>query len=137
MFEQIPDHRDAAEQRYLVNSGLLRGHDDAADNHRTAVCDQHLRISFLRVNRGNALNSRDGVVNLVVGYGYIHVDRAVSGDLRCYVEFEYGVNELHRDRVVHDRLDGDLRTLLHRRLLVVLRDHLRLRDQLADAPLPR
>src|SRR5271154_4540802 len=134
MFEQIPDYRDAAKQRYLVYSGLLRGHDNASDNHRTAVCDQHFRIGFLRVNCGNALNSRDGVVNLVVGDGYVHIDRAVSGDLRCYVEFEYSVNELHRNRVVHDRLDWNFGTLLHRRLLVVLRNYLRFRDQLADAP---
>src|SRR5271154_4374781 len=94
MLEQIPDYRDAAEQRYLVNSGLLRGHDDATDNHRTAVCDQHFRSGFLRVNCGNALNSRNGVVNLVVGNRYIHVDRAVRGDLRRYVKFEHSVNEL-------------------------------------------
>ena len=60
-----------------------------------------------------------------------------AGDLRRDVEFQHGVHELHRDRVVDDGLHRNLGTLLHDRLLVVLGDDLRLGDQLADAALFR
>ena len=77
------------------------------------------------------------MVDLIVGYRHVHVDRAFRGDLRSDVKFQHGIHELHRNRIVHDRLDWNLRTLFHGRFLVVLRDEFRLRDQLAHASLLR
>src|SRR5579862_883145 len=59
MFEQVAHHRDASEERYLVNRCSLRRHDDAADYHRAAVGDQHLGVGLLRIDCRNSLNARD------------------------------------------------------------------------------
>src|SRR5579885_3918992 len=45
--EQVPDHRQAAEDRHLVHVGLLLGNDDAADDHRAAVGNRHLGLRRL------------------------------------------------------------------------------------------
>ena len=112
---------------------VLVGDDHSADNHGRAVVDRDFGLGGLRVNSRNALNARDDVVDLVVLDGHVHVDRAVGGDLRRHVQFQHSVDELHGNRVVNDGLHRDLGTLLDGSLLVVLRDDLGLREQLADA----
>src|SRR5207249_10820906 len=62
-----------------------------------------------------------------------HEDRAFRRDLRRDFELQYRVNILDGDRVVDGCLNRNLGTLLHRRLFVVLRDDLGLREQLAYA----
>ena len=121
----------------MLYVGALLGHDHAADYDRAAIRDQHFRIRFLGVNGRDALNARDRGVNRVVLHVHVHVNRAIRGDLRDDVEFQHRIHELDRNGVVHDGLHRDLGALLDDRLLVVLRDDLRLRDQLADAALFR
>src|SRR3984957_13002717 len=134
VLEQVANDRQAAEQRHLLHVGTLLGDDDAADNHGAAVRYEHLGIRFLGVDSRDALNARDGGVDRVVLDVHVHVDGAVRGNLRYDVEFQHGVDELDRNRVVDDGLHRDLGTLLDDGLLVVLGDDLRLGDELTNAP---
>jgi len=111
----------------------LRRDDDAANYHGTAIGHGHLGFRRLGIQSRNSLNAWDTVVDLRILHEHVHEHCAFGGDLRGDFQFQYGVNELHRDRVIDRRLNRDLSTLLDRCLLVVLRDDLRLRKKLADA----
>src|SRR5208282_6736366 len=99
VLEQVADDGQAAEHGDLLDVGALLGDDDAADDHGGAVRNEHFGSGFLRVNGRNALDARDGRVNLVVLDVHIHVDGAVRGDLRRDIEFQHRVHELDRDGV--------------------------------------
>ena len=122
----MPDQRQAAHEWNLLDIRALRRDDDAANYDGSAIGHGHLGFCRLRIQSRNSRNAGDTVVDLRILHQHVHEHRAFGGDLWGDFQFQHGVNELHRDRVIDGRLNRDLSTLLDRCLLVVLRDDLRL-----------
>src|SRR3984957_14735832 len=131
--EQVADDWDAAQDWHLRDVDLRRSDDHAADDDRRAVRNRNLALGRFGVQRRNALNARDTLIDLGIFDDYVHEYGAIRGDLRGDNELEHGVNVLHRNRVVDRRLNRNLHTLLDRGLFVVLGHDARLRQQFADA----
>src|SRR5487761_664697 len=131
--EKLPDDGNTAYERHFVNRRLLIRDNDSANHERCAIIDEHARISRLSVEGRNTLNSRDRRVNLRVLDVNVQEDGALRRDLRSHLKLQHGVHELDGNRVVDDRLDRDLGSLLDRSLLVILRVYRWFRQEFADA----
>src|ERR1700683_4140037 len=58
MLEEIPDNRQGAEQRHLIDRGALLRHDDSADDYGATVVDKYACIGLLSVDGRNAFYTR-------------------------------------------------------------------------------
>src|SRR5712691_6345908 len=129
----MPDQRQAAHERHLLDVRALRGYDDAADYHSATIGYRHLGFRRFRIKSRNSLNSGNTGVDLRVLYQHVHEHRAFRSDLWCHLKPEHRVDILHGNRVVDGRLNRDLGSLLDGSLLVVLSNDFRLRKQFTDA----
>src|SRR6266852_5480851 len=132
-FEQMANQGEAPEQRYLLGGDVLGGDYDSSDHDRAPVRHKNLRLFRLRVQCRNALNARNTLVDLGILDQHVHEHGALRGDLRCHFQFEDGIDELDRNRIVDRRLDGDFLTLLNDGFFVVLRNDARFREQFYTA----
>src|SRR5260221_7969881 len=71
-FKQISDNRQAAYDRYFGNRHLLLSDNHAADNYRSAILHRYFSLGRLSVQRRNALNSRNTIVDLSILDDYVH-----------------------------------------------------------------
>src|SRR5690348_4219333 len=133
MPEELPDNRQTADKRNVVDGRLLIGDDDAANHHCLAIINKNLGVLRLGIERGDTLNSRNGRIDLSVLDVDSHENSAVLSDLRRHLKFEHGVDELDRDSVVNDRLHRDFCSLFDGRFLVILYYLFGLREELAYA----
>src|SRR5580692_5634080 len=132
-FEEVADQRQATDDRNLLDVGVLGGDDDAANHDGAAVRNEYLGLRGLRVQRRDTLHARNTLIDLSIFHEHIHEDGAFSRNLRRDFKLQHGVDELHGNRIVDSRLNGQLDALLDDGLFVVLRHDARLREQLADA----
>src|SRR5206468_2554112 len=112
-------------------------------NNEKAQIKQGTRIPIqTTINNTISVQYVDAVLKLevtpqITAEGTIFMDvlenRTFRGNLWSNFQLQHRVNVLHGNRVVDSRLNRNLRTLLHRGFLVVLRDDLGLREQFANA----
>src|SRR5450432_806893 len=132
-FEQVADDRQAAEDRNLRDVDLRLGNNDAADHDGRAIGNGNLAFRGLRIQRRNALNARNTLIDLGILDQHVHVHGAFRRNLGSDFQLEHGVDVLHGNGVVDGGLNRNLHTLLDRGLFVVLGHDARLGEQLADA----
>src|SRR5215471_16176055 len=128
MFKSMTQDRDAAQQWYLVDGERVLGLYDAADDHRTAVANQHRGGCLLRVQArvqlrtGYTAEVRHGVLQVQV-----QEDGVLRRDLRGYRKPQEGVDVLDCGRTSQLRCGNHrhARTLTDQRRNVVLRHDVR------------
>src|ERR1700674_579898 len=70
--EEMPDQRQAAHERNLLDVGALRGDDDAADYDGTAIGHGHLGFRRLGIESRYSRHARDTGIDLRILNEHVH-----------------------------------------------------------------
>src|SRR5215471_8243552 len=97
--EQVTEYRDAAQERYLSNVGVVLRLDDTADDHGASIRNQHVGRRLLGVEGGVGLRTGDfGKIRHRVFQIQVQEDRVFGRNLRSYFQPQESIDVLHSGR---------------------------------------